>query len=207
MIGRKPRGVAILAVLAVVVLLTAVVVYAITLSQNERRQAGKEIHNTSMQQMTESALQTSRNFFAARFRPLPPLNAARGWDFYLTYFSASANLLQLQTAADVHAYVGKLVNDGLPELIIAAPTGYDCFLFAQNDVDKWPTPDPTRDNNMFIYVGAVCAQIAIGGDTGAPLVTELTGPLIYVPNQNLYRSQSSGGIQGQNNVTVSSGLR
>jgi|GEM_PF-1652126 len=212
---RQPRGVAILAVLAVVVLLTAVVVYAITLSQTERRQAGKEIHNVNMQQMTEATLQTARNFFAARYKPLPPLSATPNWNTYLAYFVA--NPVVLNPASVVQANIAKLKTDH-PELFTCvssgpcsgASGGYDCFMYAQDNVDEFsPAPNnPSQDNDLFIYVGAVCAAQTLGGNTErAPLITELTAPLLYNPTSNVYTSQSSGGVQGLNNVSTGTRFR
>ncbi len=208
--NREPRGVAILAVLAVVVLLTAVVVYAITLSQSERRQAGKEIHNVSMQQMTETTLQTARNFFAARYKPVPPLPSTPNWNTYLAYFVA--NPVVLAPPSVVQANIAQLRTDH-PELFTCvasgpcngAPSGYDCFMYAQDNVDEFPPAvnNPSQDNDLFIYVGAVCVAKNQGGNSGsAPLITELTAPLLYNPTSNIYTSQSSGGAQGLNNASV-----
>jgi hypothetical protein len=196
--SKQPRGVAILAVLAVVLVLTMTITFAITLSQHERREAGKSVHNTSMQTMADSTLQLARNFFAANYA---------NWTTYLTYFVQHP--VQIDTPNNVKNYLNKL-QGAHPELFAQAPAGYSCFMYVVDNVDELPPAanNPNQDNDLLVYVGAVCIQLDQGGNTeGSQLVTELTAPLLFTPTANMYRSQASGGSQDNNNMTVVAGFR
>jgi hypothetical protein len=197
-VDRSARGMAILLVMGIVFLLLSIASFAIVLSQQERKNAGKEIHNASMQEMAESTLQLARNFFAAQYF---------SWGVYLAYFVD--NPVQIKDAAAAKAYVAK-VRAAHPELFGNAPAGYDCFMYAQDNVDEYaPAPnDPKRDNDLLIYIGAVCIQQQQGGSTVSnQLIAELSAPLLFSPTANIYRSQASGGSQDNNNTSVIAGYR
>lgn len=126
----RERGIALVVVLSMVVLLTLVVSFAITVSNRDGTQAGKRIHNLTVQNVTESALQYSRSFFSVNYLL---------WHKYLglTY---------------------PPVQGTNPELFPVVPSGYSCYIYARDDADEIPPaiPDPTTDNNHLIYVGASC---------------------------------------------------
>jgi Tfp pilus assembly protein PilX len=195
---RTDRGMAIVVVLGIVALLLSIASFAIVLSQQERKNAGKEIHNASIQEMTESTLQLARNFFAANYFK---------WGSYLAYFVD--NPVQIKDPTAAKTYVANL-KTAHPELFANPPSGYDCFMYAQDNVDEFPPVpnDPKRDNDLLIYIGAVCIQQQQGGSTQRDqLIGELSAPLLYSPTANIYRSQASGGSQDNNNTSVVAGYR
>jgi hypothetical protein len=194
---RAPRGMALLPIVLLVAALSAVAVFAVKISGMERAQAGKSVHNVSLQTMADTTLQLGRNFFAARYGQ---------WGTYLSYFVD--NPVQLASRADMSAYVAKLRTDH-PELFAQLPSylasNFDCFMYAQDNVDEFDpvVNDPRSDNDLLIYIGAVCAQRDQGGSTqSSQLVSELTAPLLYSPTANIYAAQASGGSQGNNNDSV-----
>ena len=170
-----------IAVLGIVVLLATVTVFALSMAGKERREAAKSLHNITIQQLTESTLQLARNFFATHYGP-----GGATWNSYLAYFVA--NPLQLDTATNIQSSITSLFT-AHPELFAATPTGYSCFMYARDNVDELPPAanDPTRDNDLLIYVGAVCVETAVTSGN-LPLMAELTAPLLYNPTANIYRS-------------------
>ena len=194
---RAARGMALLPIILLVAALSIVAAFAIKVSGNERREAGKSVHNVSMQTMADTTLQLGRNFFAARYQQ---------WGTYLDYFVK--NPVQLASRANMATYVAKLRNDH-PELFVVLPAylalNFDCFTYAQDNVDDYApnANNPSADNDLLIYVGAVCAQRNQGGSTEqGQLIAELTAPLLFSPTANIIQSQASGGSQGNNNDSV-----
>ena len=111
------------------------------------------------------------------------------------------------------AYITKLRGDR-PELFAQLPaylaSNFDCFMYAQDNVDEFApvANNPNHDNDLLIYVGAVCAQKNQGGSTEqSQLVAELTSPLLYSPTGNIIQSQASGGSQGNNNDSQMNAFR
>jgi hypothetical protein len=198
---RAARGMALLPIILLVAALTVVAAFAMKVSGTERMEAGKSVHNVSMQTMADTTLQYGRNFFAVRYQQ---------WGTYLDYFVK--NPVQLASRANMTAYIAKLRTDR-PELFIVLPSylaaNFDCFTYAQDNVDEFQTTNnPSVDNDLLIYVGAVCAQRNQGGSTqGSQLIAELTAPLLYSPTANIIQSQASGGSQGNNNYSVMSTFR
>jgi hypothetical protein len=183
---KGTRGMAMIVVLSIVVVLTVIVGTAITLSGQDQRNTGKVVHNTSLQDTTESALQFARFFFTQNYS---------AWNTYLAYFTTARTLAQVQVAH--------------PELMAPQPTGsnYSCFIYAKDDVDELPPAvnNPSVDNNLRIFVGAVCTQTS--SQNGTPLQSELVAPLEYNPSASACQSQFSGGTQGVNNCSMASGYR
>lgn len=169
---RRARGIALVVVLSVVVLLTVLVSFALTVSNQDRAEAGKQVKNTVMLEATESALQYAKAFFYYRYLY---------WNTYL--------------ALD---YTG--LPDTLPVgygdmLVPNMPTGYRCAIFARDDADELATAaNPLRDNNNRIYAGAVCK-----GPSGK--ISELLSPLEYNQAGQSYTAQNASGTQGLNNTT------
>jgi hypothetical protein len=195
---RAERGMALLPIIVLVAALTAVAAFAVKVSGTERAEAGKSVHNVNMQTMADTTLQLGRNFFAARYPQ---------WNTYLDYFVQ--NPVQLADRSGMANYISKLRGDH-PELFVQLPSylasNFDCFMYAQDNVDEFPpqtTNKPGVDNDLLIYVGAVCAQRSQGGSTqGGQVIAELTAPLLYSPTSNIYTAQASGGSQGNNNDSV-----
>jgi len=202
LLRRPARGMALLPIILLVAALTMVAAFAVKVSGTERAEAGKAVHNTSMQTMADTTLQLARNFFAARY-----LN----WDTYLAYFNA--NPVQLASRGTMSTYIAKLRTDR-PELFVQLPAylaaNFDCFMYAQDNVDEFApvANNPAHDNDLLIYVGAVCAQRNQGGSMESnQIVAELTAPLLYSPTANIIQSQASGGSQGNNNDSVMNTFR
>lgn len=172
---RAHRGMALIVVLGAVVLLTALVAFAITVSNRDGGQAGKRIHNLTTQNVAEGALQYARAFFSANYT---------NWS---TYLAISYPLGAVGGAATT-------LKGNYPELFPVVPSGYTCFVYARDDADEIPPalPDPTRDNNHLIYIGANCAG---PNNTTA----ELTAALIWDASRTSYSAQGSGGTHGINN--------
>jgi hypothetical protein len=174
-----PRGFALVIVLLVIVLLSGVLGGAILYSRQDRLHAAKSVHNLGIQQATETTLQFGRQFFARK-------QTFDVWSTYLSYFLSARTFTR--------------VSADHPELIPQFPAGtnYNCFVYARDDVDELPPAavNPSTDNNMRIFVGAVCATAA--GITPS-LTAELIAPLEYNPNDNRYTAQASGGTDGANN--------
>ena len=169
------RGQSIIVVLSLVIVLSAVVAAALIYAGQDRKNAAKEIHNASIQSLTETTLQFARAFFSVNF-PLHP------HDTYLTYFSTTTNLTPAQVFHD-H-----------PELTPPNILGstFACFIYVRDDDDEMggsapAVPDATTDNNSMVYVGAVCTGpgLAVAGGIptmptgGFPQTAELTAPLVY----------------------------
>jgi hypothetical protein len=168
---------ALIVVLGAVVLLTALVAFAITVSNRDGAQAGKRIHNLTTQNVAEGALQYARALFSANYTT---------WS---TYLALSYPFGAVGGAADT-------LKANRPELFPAVPSGYTCFVYARDDADEIPpaTPDPTRDNNHLIYIGANCT-----GPNGS--ASELTAVLLWDASgsRTTYTAQGSGGTHGINN--------
>ena len=194
---QKARGMAMLTVLGIVVLLTVIVTFALTISGRERREAGKLIHNLTIQQMTEGTLQRARGFFAQNYS---------AWGTYLTYFVVTP--LLLQPASQIPLTLNTLTTDH-PELINPnTPSGFSCYMYLRDNVDEFTTVnDPKVDSDQLVFVGAVCVQTVTNlSDQSTPLIAELTAPIVYTsPVQ--YGNQSSGGTLGANNSSVVAGYR
>jgi hypothetical protein len=146
---------AMLVVLAIVTLVTVLVAFAITQGGRERAQVATSIHSLRLEDVTESSLQYARGFFAQ-------LPYAR-WNAYLAVAYPPAQATY-------------------PELFPPMPanSGYSCYVYARDDEDEFPpaVPNPQVDNNLRIFVGAVCSQPAAGGGN---VTAELSAPLEYNP--------------------------
>jgi len=152
---RRDEGMAMLVVLAIVTLVTVLVAFAITQGGRERSQAAAAIHSLRLEDVTESSLQYARGFFAQ----LPYAK----WNTYL-------------------AVAYPPVKATNPELFPPMPAGstYSCYIYARDDEDEFPpaAPNPQVDNNLRIFVGAVCTQPSAGA---ANVTAELSAPLEYNP--------------------------
>ena len=182
--GARDRGMAMLITLSVIVLLAALVATAVMWAKNDRINAAKAIHNLTVQDVTESTLQYGRALFA---QPTMYQN----WGTYLAYFVTPRTFTQVQTD---HA-----------ELIPSLPAGagFNCFIYARDDVDEPAGVFNTSvDNNLRIFVGAVCTQ------QNGTLQSELVGALEYNPTGgNNCSSQFSSGTQGNNNCSTTPAYR
>jgi hypothetical protein len=183
---------ALLVVLGVVVLLSAVVAAAMSWSRNDRARTGKLVHNLTVQELTESTLQFGRAYYSR----LAAQSSNKAWNPYLGYFVSARTVAQ--------------VKADHPELVAPLPagTGYDCFAYAKDDLDELPPNgnDPATDNNMQIFVGAFCLEQAPPPGRAA-LQAELMSPLEFNPAANPCGSQFSGGTQGVNNCSTVAGFR
>ena len=182
------RGIAILTVVLILIVLSLLVEAAIMFSRQDNLHSGKHIHTTSLQDLTEATLQFGRGFFSQNYPT---------WNTYLGFFVTS------------HTFAQVLASH--PELIPPLPagvTGYNCYTYAKDDADELPPAvnNPGVDNNLRIFVGAVCIQTS--GTNGAlPLQAELSAPLEDNPAGNAYVAQGSGGSQGLNNMSTMPGYR
>jgi hypothetical protein len=185
--SRRERGMTMIVVLSVVIVLTVMVSWALTISGQDRSYAGKQVKNQGRQNVNESALQYARAFFATNYL---------AWN---TTVSSSPGYLALDYSSVAD---GGVAPTNHPELQVPnLPTGYTCAVYARDDVDELiTTNDPTHDNNLRIFVGAVCT-----GPNGK--VSELSAPLEYNPPGTTYTGQSSGGTQGLNNYSRLQGYR
>lgn len=208
--SRRMSGMAMVIVLGVVVLLSLVVAFAITMSGKERSDTGKLVHNMTLQELTESTLQRARGFFAVNYG----LYGAT-WNLYLAYFVDNPVILTpaggtAPTFAQVKTSLAKITSDGHPELLNPnVPGGYSCYMYLRDNADEFPplANNPRQDNDLLVYVGAVCVQTAQSGAQVTPLVAELTAPLLYNPIAAQYSNQASGGTQGLNNASQVPGFR
>jgi hypothetical protein len=220
--SRRMSGMAMVVVLGIVIVLSVVVAFAITLSDRERRETGKLVHNITIQDMTESTLQRARGYFAVNYG----LNGS-GWNTYLAYFVSNPVILtptgsQGPTLAQVTTSLASL-NTAHPELMRCGPggscanidpkmlAGYTCYMYLRDNADEFPplANNPSQDNDLLVYVGAVCieTQQRAGSLSTTPLIAELTAPLLYNPTAAQYSNQASGGTQGLNNMSVTPGYR
>jgi len=189
-ISRKtgPRGQALVVVLTLTTIMTALVAAAILYSGMDERSTAKNIHNTSMQDMTEASLQFARSFFTQNFTT---------WGTYLAYFTTTHTTAQILAAH--------------PELFPTFTTGtpYTCYIYARDDVDELPpaTNNPSVDNNLRIFVGAVCSLTNPPKTLVNPQPAEMSAPLEYNPSQSQCQAQFSGGTQGLNNCSTPIGYR
>lgn len=128
--GRRHRGIALVVVLSMVALVALAVAFAIQVSGKDMRDNGKQIHNLTIQNVAEGAMQQARAFYSKNMLQ---------WDSYL----AIAN------PPDRSAH---------PELYATVPAGFSCYLYARDDADELPPAvnDPFHDNNHTIYIGSVC---------------------------------------------------
>jgi hypothetical protein len=181
---RPERGFAMVMALGVIVLLLSVLAYAIAYSQQDRVHTGKSVHNATVQGLTESTLQFGRSFYTLNY----PF-----WPTYLSYF------LTPRTAAQV--------KTDHPELVppLPAGVGFDCYVYARDDVDELPPAanNPAVDNNLQIFIGAVCVQSGAAN----PLQSELIAALELDPSSALCQTQFGGGTQGLNNCSTAAGYR
>jgi hypothetical protein len=105
------RGMALLPIILLIGALTIVAAFAVKMSGTERANAGRAVHNTSMQTMADTTLQLGRNFFAARYSQ---------WGTYLDYFVTHP--VQLASRSTLSTYIATLKSDH-PELFVSLP-GY-----------------------------------------------------------------------------------
>jgi len=177
--SRAQRGLAMVVVLSMVVLLTVLVAFAITVSNQDRGQAGKQISNTTVNTVLEASLQYGKGMFAANYL------TSNKWGDYL--------------ALD---YTGlpATVPAGHNELVVPSlPGGYTCVVYARDNIDEQPS-NPNVDNDLRIFVGAVC-------QTPDGKIAEISAPLDYNPTALTYGSQGSGGTQGTNNAARTATIR
>lgn len=203
---RRMSGMAMVVVLGVVVVLSVVVAFAIIVSGRERSETGKMLHNLTIQEMTESTLQRARGFFAVNYGP-----NGTTWNTYLAYFVDHPVILtpsgsSFPTLTKVNASITQLTTDH-PEMINPnTPAGFTCYMYLRDNADEFPplSNNPRQDNDLLVYVGAVCVQtqLATGSSQASPLVAELTAPLLYNPIAAQYSNQASGGTQGLNNSSL-----
>jgi hypothetical protein len=200
---------AMVVVLSMVVVLGAIVAFAITMSGSESRNTGKLVHNMSMQSLTEATLQYGRNYFATNYGA----NGSR-WNLFLAYFVDTP--LLLDTQANLTATLNHLQNDtlsdGTPVKVLIntnTPSGTTCYVHVRDNVDELPplTNNPRQDNDLLIYLGAVCVQQGGGNTQSQPLVAELVAPLLFNASSAMYLNQASGGTQGVNNASVTTSYR
>lgn len=177
---RAARGMALVIVLVMVVVITALVAFAITVSGRDNTQTGKRVHNLSVQNVAEGALQYARAFFSVNYLQW---NKGSGKGYLGLVYPTGP------TASGAAAF--KTAN---PELFPTVPAGYACLVYARDDADELPPalPDPGKDNNQLIYVGATCVG-------PANISAEVSGALIWDASRTTYGSQSSGGAHGTNN--------
>jgi hypothetical protein len=178
-----------LMVLSVVVLLTFLIVAAMTWSKSDRVRTGKLIHNQTVQELAESTMQYGRAFYGQQA-------VYAKWNTYLAYFVTAKTFAQVK--ADHPEVVPPLPTD----------TGYDCFSYAKDDPDELPPAanDPQRDNNLQIFVGAMCVEQSPPGGRAA-LQAELMAPLQFNPTGSSCQAQSGAGTQGNNNCSSTVGMR
>jgi len=130
-----------------VVLVTLAVVFAINVANKDGRDGAKQIHNLTVQNVTEGAMQQARSFF-----------------------STTANMLLWNTYLAVSYPPDKATY---PQLWPTVPAGFSCYIYARDDADELPPAanDPFHDNNHTIYIGAVCTG---PGGTSSELTGVLT---------------------------------
>ncbi len=179
--ARPPRGLALVVVLSMIILLTVLVSFAITVSNQDRQQASKQISNANVNEALESSLQYGRSLFFANYI------SSNQWSNYL-----ALNYTGLPTT----------VPSGHNELVVPnLPSGFNCVVYARDDIDEPPgAGNPNVDNNLRIFVGAVC-------QTPDGKLAEISAPLEYNPTANTYTAQGSGGTQGINNYSRQQGYR
>lgn len=202
--SRRMSGMAMVVVLGIVVVLSMVVAFAITMSGRERSATGKFVHNLNIQELTESTLQRARGYFAINYGP-----NGTTWNTYLAYFVDHPVILAptpgaAPTLAKVNASILTLTTDH-PELLNPnVPSGFACWMYLRDNPDEFPPlpNNPRQDNDLLVYVGAVCVQtqVSTGSNQQSPLIAELTAPLLYNPTAQ-YSNQGSGGTQGLNNAS------
>ena len=173
------RGMALVIVLGVVVLISALVAFAITVANRDGGQAGKRIRDITVQNVAEGALQYARAYFSTTYAV-----TGKTWDYYLA----------LSYPASPTNSAATTLKGTNPELFPPVPTGYTCFVYARDDADEIPpaSPDPTHDNNHLIYIGSSCV-----GPNGT--TAELSAALIWDASRVSYSAQGSGGTHGINN--------
>jgi len=128
--GRRHRGMALVVVLSMVALVALAVVFAIKVSGKDMQDNGKQIHNLTVQNVAEGAMQQARAFYSKNMLQ---------WDSYLA----------IRNPPDRSAH---------PELYATVPAGFSCYLYARDDADELPPAvnDPFHDNNHTVYIGSVC---------------------------------------------------
>jgi hypothetical protein len=128
--SRRHRGIAMVVVLSMVVLLALAVAFAISVAGKDVRDSARQIHNLTIQNVTEGAMQQARSFFSKNMLQ---------WDTYLAVANPPT------TAAH-------------PELFPTVPAGFSCYIYARDDADELPPAanNPFKDNNHTSYSGAVC---------------------------------------------------
>ncbi len=165
---RRPGGFAIVAVLGVVLLLTLIVAFTLNITGAERAQAGKGVHNQTIMNATESALQYGKSYLLSKY-------PGKGWDTYLNWFVDHP--AALGTSSDIASTLSAVQT--LDANLLYTSGQYNCFIYARDDIDELNgvANDPRKDNNQLIFVGAVCTQTA---RFGRPLVAELSAPVSFI---------------------------
>jgi hypothetical protein len=177
--SRPQRGLAMVVVLSMVVLLTVLVAFAITVSNQDRGQAGKQISNATVNSVLEAALQYGKGMFAANYL------TSNKWGDYL-----ALDYTGLPTT----------VPAGHNELVVPSlPGGYTCVVYARDNIDEQPS-NPSVDNDLRIFVGAVC-------QTPDRKIAEISAPLDLNPTSLTYGSQGSGGTHGTNTAARTTTFR
>jgi hypothetical protein len=128
--ARKHRGIALLTVLIMVVLVAFAIAFAIQVSSKDVRDNAKQIHNLTVQDVAEGAMQQARAFYSKN---------QTQWDTYLA----------IQNPPDPSAH---------KELYAIVPAGFSCYFYARDDADEIPPAvnNPLHDNNHTIYIGSIC---------------------------------------------------
>ncbi len=177
------RGMAMVVVLSMVVMLTVLVSFAITMSNQDRGQAGREISNASVNAAAETSLQYARSMFGSNYL------TSHQWGDYLAL--SYAGIPDAGSLTSAH-----------PELVVPGlPAKFNCVVFARDDIDEvGAVNNPAVDNNLRIFVGAVC-------QTPDGKTAEISAPLEYNPTSTTYSAQGAGGTQGTNNYVRLQGYR
>lgn len=154
MTQTKHRGIALVVVLSMIVLIALVVAFAINVGGKDTRDGAKQIHNLTVQNVTEGAMQQGRVLFSKN---------QLLWD---TYLAITYPLTVTPAAIATFAAAN-------PTLAPAVPAGYSCYVYARDDADELPPAvnNPRHDNNHVIYIGAVCSG---PGNTTSELTSVLT---------------------------------
>jgi len=150
----KHRGIALVVVLSMIVLIALVVAFAISVGGKDTRDGAKQIHNLTVQNVTEGAMQQARVFFSKN---------QTTWDTYLSIVYPTTT-----TAASIATFAA-----ANPLMAPAVPAGFACYIYARDDADELPPApnNPRHDNNHVIYIGAVCSG---PGNTTSELTSVLT---------------------------------
>jgi hypothetical protein len=187
---RRSRGSALVVVLALTTIMTLLVAAAIVVSGQDRKNAGKIVRNTNLQDLTEATLQFGRAYFTQNFTL---------WNTYLAYFAGSPSYTN--------------VTQQHPELVFPGANGteFSCIIYLHDDIDELPPAanNPSSDNNLRVFVGAYCTMnpFATPRNLQYASSSEMSAPLAYNPAQTQCQAQFSGGTQGLNNCSTPIGYR